>query len=326
MLTQENTDMLPSNNLPTLNQGSMFRSNSLRQIKTDGDLNSDSYDMNNSTNFYRSNGNQFRNGGSRIQTNNLTFNNNNYNNGKRFTGNNSFSYMPINNSIATASGSSYSNALSNFIESDQIGLNTNLVSLSEYNINDQLNNINETKALNKQSDFDDSTSNESNSIINGNDEESLYEAEWSILQEPRFKFLKDDDRTMFDLIFRERKNFKKIADIFGTKHNYLEEVRAELAGTNEDPEANTFILVNCLLNRSFSKIRLNRFFNALNQITNDRSMNTYVYADVERRQRLIDSIHDSEVAPSSSDSGSCLNKCLDMFTEYNIMPSASALQ
>ena len=324
MLNQDNPDMI-NNNIPN-NLNTMFRSNSLRQIKTDNDLIPDqNINMNNSYDFYRNQhalgNNQFRN---RIPSNNLQFNNYNNNNGKRFSSN-SFNYMQLNTPTVVTGGYSNNNSNNSFIDNEQILLNTNLVSLSEYNLNDQIDQ-NDPK---KQSDFEDTTSNESSNSINGDADDKLNEEtnEWSTLQEPRYKFIKNNDRTMFDLIFKERKNFEKIAQIFGSsKHNYLEEVRCELAGTNEDPEANTFILVNCLLNRSFSKIRLNRFFNSLNQITNDRSTITYLNADIERRQRLINDSKEetnNNISQSTNKSYPHLRNCIDMLKKYNIMPNVS---
>ncbi len=142
---------------------------------------------------------------------------------------------------------------------------------------------------------------------------------------------------MFDSVFTNaqnlaHKNLNKLATIFGSEESYLKLVRQELSGADLNNDSNNFILVNCLLNRSFSKIRLNQFFNVLNQCPEpgDRSRVAYVKAEMERRQKLIDSrggkkfVKASSAANSNSTNNtiSCLDKCLDLFSKEGLLETS----
>ncbi len=141
---------------------------------------------------------------------------------------------------------------------------------------------------------------------------------------------------MFDSVFTNtenlaQKNLNKLATIFGSEQSYLKLVRQELSGADLNNDSNNFILVNCLLNRSFSKIRLGQFFNVLNQCpeASDRPRVAYVKAELDRRQKVIHSICEKKsvkVDPIVDSNGvknkiSCLDKCLDLLTKEGLLPT-----
>lgn len=158
--------------------------------------------------------------------------------------------------------------------------------------------------------------------------------EWSILDQPRFNFIQNRETTMFDSMFNQQnlvhKNLTKLPVIFGADANYLNLVRTELAGTEPENDSNNFILVNCLLNRSFSKIRLEQFFNLLHQCPDpgDKTRVSYLAAEVENRQKMIDAYNEKEVVIAGDskevreqDTGySYVEDCLELFRKEALFP------
>lgn len=139
---------------------------------------------------------------------------------------------------------------------------------------------------------------------------------------------------MFDSMFNKQnlvhKNLTKLPVIFGSDANYLNLVRTELAGTEPENDSNNFILVNCLLNRSFSKIRLEQFFNLLHQCPDpgDKTRVSYSAAEVEKRQRMIDafgektevSVDGSKEVGEQGARSSCVEDCLELFRKEGLFP------
>ena len=224
------------------------------------------------------------------------------------------------------------------------------------------NQINGNNLLNAQTDdsmYDSSDSDECEETDHENvfaDEEGYKpgEAEWSTLNEARFKLIKSD-ASMFEFIFSknilEEADFKaQIKKMFGInqldpmqpKENYLQLIRADfeqfLAENNESFETNNLVLANCLLNKTFSKVKLNRLFEFLNgsdlgdnylSSIPIRSRLTYLSNDLTRRQKLIDFGCEENCFKTFSN-GSTLPKvaeplqtnlklCLSLLSEENLL-------
>lgn len=134
---------------------------------------------------------------------------------------------------------------------------------------------------------------------------------------------------MFDSMFNQQnlvhKNLTKLPVIFGSDANYLNLVRTELAGTEPENDSNNFILVNCLLNRSFSKIRLEQFFNLLHQCPDpdDKTRVCYSAAEVEKRQKMIDAVGEQTAVKQAKEQGvrsSYVEDCMELFRKEGLFP------
>ncbi len=221
-------------------------------------------------------------------------------------------------------------------------------------------NLNGSSLLNTQTDdsmYDSSGSDDDEETDNENvyaDEEGYSksdQAEWVSLNEAKFKLIKSD-ASMFEFIFSknilEEADFKaQIKKMFGInqldpmqpKENYLQLIRADfeqfLAENNESFETNNLVLANCLLNKTFSKVKLNRLFEFLNgsdlgdnylSSIPIKSRLTYLSNDLTRRQKLIDFGGEENFFKSFSNGSKVveplqdnLKQCLSLLTKENLL-------
>jgi hypothetical protein len=131
---------------------------------------------------------------------------------------------------------------------------------------------------------------------------------------------------MFESVFSQQnlvhKNLTKLPAIFGPGENYLNLVRTELSGAEPDNDSNNFILVNCLLNRSFSKLRLAQFFNRIHQCPDpgDKSRASYLVAEVEKRQQLLDAFEAKSPNLKEEKAFSYVDNCLELLRREALFP------